>query len=96
MNHLVKTLLRLWIAGVSTAGLILGWVALAHSGKPAPLAGQAAANTGASTAAFSAPQLEAIPSLDELVANPSGGSQLSAPIQPSVTFNFPRLRTMGS
>jgi len=91
MNKMIKTLLRLWIAGISTAGLLLGWIFLAHSGKPAALVTPAAALTSLTT-----PQLEAIPSLEELRANQPGGGQLASPVQPSLTFNFPRLRTMGS
>lgn len=92
MTKLMKTLLRLWIAGISTAGLLFGWIFLAHSGKPAALVTQPA---GASIT-ITSPQLEAIPSLEELQANQPGASQLASPVRPSVTFNFPRLRTMGS
>ena len=92
MNKIIKTLLRLWIAGISTAGLLLGWVFLAHSGKPAALVTQPAA----SATTLTTPQLEAIPSLEELQASQPGGGQLASPVQPNITFNFPRLRTMGS
>ena len=105
---LTKLGLRLWI-GVSTViGFLVGWMMLAHSGKPAPAGVFAAqpATDGQGNAISSASQstiatLPPIPSLDEL----TGGTQAQVqPVQPQPLpvlprisgGSFPRMRSGGS
>ncbi len=85
----IKSLLRYWIAGVSIAGFLFGWITFAHSSKPAALAifqGQATASV----------------STGQTSASTAGGSNTQASIQsfqviqPPQFSTSPRLRTGGS
>jgi hypothetical protein len=103
---LTKLGLRLWI-GVSTViGFLVGWMMLAHSGKPAPAGvfaaqpatdGQGNAISSQSTVA----SLPPIPSLSDL----TGGAQAQVqsvqpqplPVLPRISGgSFPRMRSGGS
>jgi hypothetical protein len=89
MEKMIKTALRLWLAFTSLLALLFGWVLLAHSEKPAPLVSQEPP-----VSSLTIPQLSPIPSLEQLQENP--GSPIQNSSVPSVSFNFPILRTRGS
>jgi len=89
-----KIFLRIWIVLTSLAAFGLGWAALAHSPKPAPLLG-----SQASSASSLAAQFPPIPSLQQLQpssASTSSGTSLNFSLAPSANVSAPLLRTMGS
>lgn len=88
MNRLTKSLLRIWISTSSVGAFAIGWSALAHSPKPAPLQVQAASVS----APAELPTLDPVPSLEDLL---QGSAASNAP-QPSFVFSMPMLRTRGS
>jgi hypothetical protein len=101
--RLTKIGLRIWI-GISTViGFLVGWMMLAHSGKPAPAGAALAQSASNVQSAVSAPAaistLPPIPSLDDL----TGGAQ-AAQVQPQPlpalprisAGSFPRMRSGGS
>lgn len=88
MTRLTKTLLRIWLSASSVGAFALGWAALSHAPKPAPLDPQPTQPT----ASVQVPALEPIPSLEELVQ----GTAPSGLAQQSFSFNFPMLRARGS
>ena len=96
---LVKLGLRIYIAVSTIVGFLVGWILLAHSGKP--VANQAAAQ-GAQSAqqstTFKLDPLPPVPSLNDMVSG-APVRPLPAPqqiqIQPSTGFS-PRFRTGGS
>ena len=92
---LVKIGLRIYIAISTIMGFLVGWILLAHSGKPATYT-TAAQGITTQFAAQVVPTLAPIPSLDQL----AGGATAVQPLQPlpqipSVGF-APRIRTSGS
>ena len=99
--RLTKIGLRIWI-GISTViGFLVGWMMLAHSGKPAPagvVAAQSAAdNQGAATSTPAAiPTLPPIPSLDDLTGGVQAQPQPLAVLPRISSGSFPRLRSGGS
>jgi len=91
MQKISKTLMHLWISGVSLGAFVFSWILLVHSPKPAPLALAQPAVAQAS-AADVATRLEPIPSLNDLLK--SGSSRVQLPQTSTVVR--PRLRTRGS
>jgi hypothetical protein len=89
MDKIIKTTLRLWLALTSLLALLSGWVLLAHAEKPAPLV-----SPQSQVSSLTIPQLAPIPSLEQLQQSPDNSPQISN--VPSVSFNFPILRTRGS
>ena len=96
---LVKVGLRIYIAISTIIGFLVGWILLAHSGKPAD--NSAAAQTNnitffSDTSNQSGQALAPIPSLDQLTAGATAVQAPQAlPQLPSVGFS-PRIRTHGS
>ena len=88
MNKITKNILRIWITVSALVLFGLGWVALAHAQKPAPLADQFTNNA----ATVETVELAPVPSLEDL----AGTTNQPAISQPSVNFNMPRIRTRGS
>ena len=97
---LVKLGLRIYIAVSTVIGFLVGWILLAHSGKPAAMiVAQAAGPDTQSVVQVPTPApLPPIPSLSDLV----GGAQIQPlpamsqiQVQPSTGFT-PRFRTGGS
>lgn len=94
MSKITRKFLRIWILMTSTAIFFVGWIAIAHAPKPAPIIVEPVSAPVSS----SMPVLDPVPSLEELTQNSSsssGSSQLTLS-QPSVTLGMPRLRTRGS
>jgi hypothetical protein len=89
MNKWTKTGLRIWIAITSVVGMLLGWVTLAHAGKPAPLFPQSA--QAAQAQSIQIPDLQPVPSLQELRKNSAPAANV-----PIFQFSFPVMRTGGS
>jgi hypothetical protein len=98
---LTKVALRIWIGIASTFGFLMGWMFLAHSGKPVAdvAAAQASQDTRSNSVAVAPlPTLPPVPSLDDMTK----GTQVQAPqpIQlpalPRVSSGSPRIRTGGS
>jgi hypothetical protein len=90
MQKISKTIIHLWISGVSLGAFVFSWIFLVHSPKPAPLVViQPLISQSASTSQAS---LEPIPSLNDFL---KAGSR---PVQtaPNTTTVRPRLRTRGS
>lgn len=88
MNKITRKILRIWISLSSMGVFLVGWVALAHAPKPAPLVTQEAVVSVDTPL----PSLEPVPSLESLVG---GSGQLNFS-QPNIAVNLPRLRTRGS
>ncbi|HEY3290701.1 MAG TPA: hypothetical protein VGK87_11290 [Anaerolineae bacterium] len=93
---IAKLGLRIYIAVSTVVGFLVGWVLLAHSGKPAVI--DAATDSSSQPTAIKLDALPPVPSLNDLVS----GAQvqpLPAPqqiqVQPSTGFT-PRFRTGGS
>jgi hypothetical protein len=80
-----KTLLRIWIAGVSMFSFVAGWVFFAHSNKPAPLQQTPPAQVQMTTKQ---------PTWQAPLRSQPGWQMPSIQLQPS--FSRPRLRTGGS
>lgn len=93
---LVKLSLRLYIAVSTVVGFLIGWVLLAHSGKPAVI--DAATESAPQSTTIKLDALPPVPSLNDLVSG-APVQPLPAPqhiqIQPSTGFT-PRFRTGGS
>lgn len=89
MNKITRTLLRIWLTLTSVAVFAVGWAAIAHSPKPAPLAIQSAELISAADI----PDLEPIPSLESLT---QGSARTTTSSQTGFNFSLPRLRTRGS
>jgi hypothetical protein len=87
--NLLKQGLRFLIATGSVLGFLVGWVLLAHAGKPAP-------ESVPAVDAAPAP-LPALPPIPDLGNAPSQFPQLQAlPALPQPLVSLPRLRTRGS
>jgi hypothetical protein len=99
MDQLFRISLRLWLTITSLIAFLFGWVLLAHAQKPAPLvqSQSQAASSSTSSATVNMPQLAPIPSLQQLQKSPQTITNV-APIAPapSISFNFPVMRTRGS
>ncbi len=83
-----KSLIRIWFTLVSLASFVVGWVALAHSPKP---------NQFNPASVPAAPQLDPVPSLDQVIQ--SDQSQSQSFFRPSQLNESPRafaLRSGGS
>jgi hypothetical protein len=104
--RLTKIGLRIWISISTVIGFLVGWMMLAHSGKPA-LAGAALAQSAPDTqspavsAPAAIPTLPPIPSLDDLTAGAQAqGAQVQPqplPALPRISAgSFPRMRSGGS
>jgi hypothetical protein len=90
MDHLVKTLIRFWLATTSILAFLFGWILFAHAEKPAPLTTQPA-----QASQVVIPTLAPIPSLEQLQQSPQ--ILLNSSNIPSITANsFPIMRTRGS
>jgi hypothetical protein len=96
----LKIGLRLIIAIASLISFLAGWILFSHAGKPQPLFPSQPVPDDSSNTTFVMPQLQPVPSLNDLVTN--GGSSASLQPLPSlqnnapITRSRPRLRTMGS
>jgi len=86
MNTIPKKIIRTWIALTSIFAFSMGWAALAHSEKPAPLVPAVETSTTRDI------QLAPVPSFEAL-----SQSNQPSPV-PSITIrrSIPRLRTGGS
>ena len=91
MNKITKNILHIWITLSSLIVFAIGWIALAHAEKPAPLASQFTSTTSI-VESVELVELAPVPSLDDLTQTNSQ----PAISQPSVNFSMPRLRTRGS
>ena len=93
MNKITKNILRIWISLSSLVLFAIGWIALAHAEKPAPLASQfTSTTTSIIVESVDSVELAPVPSLEDLTQT----NNLPAISQPTVNFSMPRLRTRGS
>ena len=94
MDHLMKTMIRYWLAASSILAFLFGWILFAHSEKPAALI---AGPVQVSQSQFVIPALAPIPSLEQLQQSPQ--IMMNSSNTPGITLNnsyVPSLRTRSS
>jgi hypothetical protein len=89
---IIKIGLRIWIAAVSVASFLMGWIMFAHSGKPVSILGQSSQLQPVQATPL--PPIPTLPPLNDLQLNTQNIQPLPQP-QPQMLFQ-PRLRTGGS